>query len=533
MGTFWYSPSEDKSTKSLHVCVVGAGASGLVVIKELLDEGHTVVCYEKEDKEGGLFYYRPDKGGVYDSTRLTISNNFMAFSSFPPRDFETPHYWGHAEYADYLNQFAKHFSILQHIKFSSEVTSIRKVNGDKFEVEFKSGNGHGKRTELFDAIAVCVGAHQVPNIPAFPGLNKFKGKIHHTYNYKNPDPFRGKNVLCIGAGETAADVVHEIAEVADTCTLSLRHYPSIVCRYPRNKPFTNDAYTSRMLYTIPRDELTERFILRESRINIKNPNIDPIRKVMAKWHLHSNDFFRQFLTKSDVFLEDIANGKVPVNVSGIKEFTENQVMFNDGDMVAIDTIVCNTGFIDDFSIVKDVKIPHIRLLYKHVFHPDLGPRVAFIGFARPAQGGVPACSEMQARYFALLCSGKLIFPPKDKLRKLIIKEGKAEDNYFDHSSSLKTVVPYMDYMDSMAKLIGCKPNAFSLLTSPVILYKYWFGSLVSNQYRLRGPHADPDAAKKVIRSISVPWGFRDIIRFSMWDIYYKVKSLFVRQGPYV
>src|SRR6478735_1306183 len=73
--------SNDHRTVSLDVCVIGAGASGLVAMKELLDEGHVVSCYEKADRQGGLFNYSPTHGGVYDSTRLTISNNFMAFSS--------------------------------------------------------------------------------------------------------------------------------------------------------------------------------------------------------------------------------------------------------------------------------------------------------------------------------------------------------------------------------------------------------------------------------------------------------------------
>jgi cation diffusion facilitator CzcD-associated flavoprotein CzcO len=58
MGLF-YAPSKDHRTVSLDVCVIGAGASGLVVTKELLDEGHVVTCYEKADRQGGLFNYKP------------------------------------------------------------------------------------------------------------------------------------------------------------------------------------------------------------------------------------------------------------------------------------------------------------------------------------------------------------------------------------------------------------------------------------------------------------------------------------------
>ena len=504
-------------TVSLNVCVIGAGASGLVAMKELLDEGHVVSCYEKADRQGGLFNYSPTAGGVYDSTRLTISNNFMAFSSFPPRDHETPRYWRHTEYFEYLRQFAEEFHLLSRINFSSEVVAVRKDN-NKILVEIQTSPG--KIVERsFDTIAICVGAHQLPRIPEFPGRDNFKGSLEHTYNYKNSKPYSGRNVLCIGAGETASDVVHEIAAVANSCTLSLRHYPAVILRYPGNKPFPNDAYTSRMAYTIPRNVLTKVHLLAAKR-ELDNPHIAPAHRVRLEWLLHEKIIYTRFLTKTELFLEDVAAGKVTVNISGIKEITAKGAVFNDGTDVTVDTIICNTGYVDDFSFVKDVDLTHARQLYRHMFHPALGPSIAFIGWARPAEGGVPACSEMQSRYFALLCSNKRTLPPKEKLEKLIQRENTAEEEELADSKSLKTLVPYMAYMDAMAGLIGCKPNPLRLLTRPVLLYKYWFASLVDIQYRLQGPHADPESAERMIRSLPVPASLIRLIVGTAADIYF-------------
>ena len=41
--------------KKERVCVIGAGLSGLIALKELLEKGHDVTCYEKELREGGVF----------------------------------------------------------------------------------------------------------------------------------------------------------------------------------------------------------------------------------------------------------------------------------------------------------------------------------------------------------------------------------------------------------------------------------------------------------------------------------------------
>ena len=56
------------------VCVIGAGGSGLTAIKQLRDEDHEVVCYERESAVGGVFNWGEGKNGVYDGVTLTISS---------------------------------------------------------------------------------------------------------------------------------------------------------------------------------------------------------------------------------------------------------------------------------------------------------------------------------------------------------------------------------------------------------------------------------------------------------------------------
>ena len=58
-------------TKKERVCVIGTGMSGLIAMKELLERGHEVICYEKELREGGVFNF--PTGVAYDDMRLTVS----------------------------------------------------------------------------------------------------------------------------------------------------------------------------------------------------------------------------------------------------------------------------------------------------------------------------------------------------------------------------------------------------------------------------------------------------------------------------
>jgi hypothetical protein len=165
-------------------------------------------------------------------------------------------------------------------------------------------------------------------------------------------------------------------------------------------------------------------------------------------------------------------------------------------------------------LIEGVNIAEVRQLYKHVFHPDLGDRVAFIGWARPAQGGIPACSEMQSRYFALLCSGKRTLPDKDELRRLIAQDREAEERAFYARKYQGTIVSYTPYMESLAELVGCRPRVRDFLFKPRLAYHLLCGANIPTTYRLRGPHAAPEMAQRVMLSLPVAHSPRELTTIS-------------------
>lgn len=67
-------PSESMCER---VCVIGAGPSGLVALKTLLENSYECVCLEKDDTIGGTFVNK-----AYDSGRLVSSKYITAFSDF-------------------------------------------------------------------------------------------------------------------------------------------------------------------------------------------------------------------------------------------------------------------------------------------------------------------------------------------------------------------------------------------------------------------------------------------------------------------
>ncbi|CAF2955603.1 unnamed protein product, partial [Rotaria sp. Silwood2] len=198
---------------------------------------------------------------------------------------------------------------------------------------------------------------------------------------------------------------------------------------------------------------------------------------------------------------------------GIKELKTNSIIFEDNSEEYVDEIICCTGFQSSFPFIEqndqadenlkrignEAKISHN--LYKHCIHPDLGDEVFWIGFARPALGAIPPLMELQARWFALLCSNKLKLPTKSDMLKQISK-------YVEYLkwqltsyrvNRITSLTDYLIYSDDLSRTIGCRPNFTRIFfTEPTLWLKLMCGPLLNAHYRLTGPHAKPTQSKNII-----------------------------------
>ena len=89
-----------------HVCVIGAGPSGLAAARNCVRFGLDVVVFEKNGKVGGnwVFDDRTGHSSVYENTRLISSKALSAYDDFPmPRDY--PAYPGHREVQAYFEAY--------------------------------------------------------------------------------------------------------------------------------------------------------------------------------------------------------------------------------------------------------------------------------------------------------------------------------------------------------------------------------------------------------------------------------------------
>lgn len=555
----------------MRVCVVGAGASGLVAAKELIAEGHDVVVVERRSGLGGLFNIglgpagKGEAGGttIYKGAYLTISAGVMEFSDFPG-----PYLaggirptWSHAEYQAYLEQYTAHFGISQKIRFNTSVDKCVKLEGGRWAVAFTTAAGE-QSTEQFDALAVCSGTHQSPKMPQWAQPSQsaaFGGEIRHSFNYVDAADLAGKRVVCIGLGESGADISREISDVAAEATLVLRSWPVLLERQPDGNPVASDSRTARLhhvhslssfcswvglpllvigaagyvysatyklfcsltgkqfstsTYQLPIDEAPVDSFgqTRKAGFAYADKNSewdDKLKAEFRKWDLRTpHTAFSKFATKNISFLPNVVKGKLQVcgpEKGGVSHLEAGVVVLKDGTRIPADVIMCCTGYKDEIKFIEGwaLRDGDVRTLYKHAFDVDLGPSCCFIGWNRPSTGGIPACSEMVARYFAAICSGKAALPADMAAR--IERERATDDATFNGSPEIRTVVAYVPFMDGLAELIGCKPHLSHYLLRPRLLTKLLIGSCIPAQYRLRGPGATTEQAERQILQTAGGW----------------------------
>jgi trimethylamine monooxygenase len=76
----------------------------------------------------------------------------------------------------------------------------------KFRVETTDLETDQSSKETFDYVIVATGIFNVPNVPDFPGLDEFEGRVQHAHNFRDAKEFKGQRLLIVGASYSAEDL---------------------------------------------------------------------------------------------------------------------------------------------------------------------------------------------------------------------------------------------------------------------------------------------------------------------------------------
>lgn len=474
--------------------VIGAGPGGLVATKELLEQGfQNILCLEKSMQIGGVFA----KG--YEGLVLSSSVACSMFSDFDAGKGKEDHFWSKEEAIAYWKAYATHFKVYDRIRFDSMVTNIIRLSQDIWQIELSDGQ------QLYSHRLIIATGNN--NVPKFPSWKKDLIQVDyiHSKGYQNVDPYRGKNVLIVGGGESGSAIALEVAKVANQCWVSVRESTGWISPMQYEGKATNPG-TNRCLFGLPPE--FGGYISAKVLANTKNIQ-DPV--LQAATDLNSkisnpNGMFGIYGNKSLALPKAIVlyGCEVVGAITAVKRGGQQLITTDGQQLEGVDAIIFCTGYSHYLPFMpKELQDANPRDLYKHMFHPLWQSQLAWIGKARPAFGSQFPIMEMQARFCALVFSGQHMLPEAITMQEIIDRDAqKAYRQFESNAYRIGSLVNYHQYLDDLAGLIGCVPPFWKyFFFFPRLWLKMIFGPTQGTQFRLVGPGKKVNLAKKIIRRL--------------------------------
>ncbi|QCP52423.1 NAD(P)/FAD-dependent oxidoreductase [Trinickia violacea] len=199
------SNSNASATTPIDVAIIGGGQSALAAAYFLRRAGISYMVLDDQPAAGGAWQHTWDSLHLFSPAQWSSLPGWLmppASEQYPSRD----------HVLRYLTEYEKRYEIP--VQRPVDVTSVARrdagllVSTDKGEW-------------LAKAVVSATGTWGRPYIPDYPGQASFEGEQLHSAHYRNPEGFRGKNVLVVGGGNSGAQILAELSQVCHTTWVTL------------------------------------------------------------------------------------------------------------------------------------------------------------------------------------------------------------------------------------------------------------------------------------------------------------------------
>ena len=509
-------------SQTFDLIVIGAGWSGLYAAKYARAAGLSVCILEDREDLGGVWKFsdNPARVTVMDNTLSSSSRHVTEASDFA-METTSANLFTHQEALEYLRAYARRFDLTGLIETHARVCDTEK-SGDLWTVRTTDG-----RQFTGGRLAVCTGVHQSRRAVTGP-VAGFGGHLIHAGDIKRASDLNlgpGDHVVIYGGGETAADLVHDLAIGTEArITWAIRggqHFFRKVPLRPGQGPgqidrtdIALDEYSSALIGLVSPPDLDKPGMRHRCNTATSGSVLSYQGHGIGVW---TNDipWFRQFFNKNGHVLDHVWNGRVDP-APAVSACDGRTLTFANRETVEATHVICCFGYQSDHGFLP----AHLRdtcqaKLHRLVFHAD-DPSVAFFGMARPTILSIPYMIELQCMYAQKVWDGTIQLPDPETLRAEAEAEAVELNNVFGYERTNRNLTCPFWYTQRLLRLIGGVDKEADLLFRRFHPRRDWHGfsavirtSLTPLLLRLLVAEHGPEERRRMFAMLSpMPFGFR-------------------------
>jgi len=409
-----------------HVCVIGAGVSGLATARAFKVRGHLVTIVERSADLGGVW----EPARSYPDVQTQSPKELYRFIDKPmPASY--PEWQKGPQVHAYLLDYASQFDLQRLIRFRTTVVDMVRRPDGRPGWRLSLTGVAGSEQQDFDFVAICTGQFNEPQTLPLPGEDDFiaaGGRVLHSSRYADASLATNRRVVVLGGSKSATDIaVNAVRAGARSVTLV---YRSPVWRIPY---FIGGLINfKRILYVRAQEQMFPGWGL-SSWSRLKHALARPF--VWANWRALESLLKLQLKLKAcnmvpDERIEDgincsvpiatpdfypmVADGRIRAVRGSLASYAPGAVIATDGTRIEADLAVLAIGFrlgvpFLPASLRERLIEPDGQYrLYRVIANPDL-PDMGFVGFN--SSFCTVLCADLAANWLVRYADGKLARQP--------------------------------------------------------------------------------------------------------------------------
>ncbi|SET31834.1 NAD(P)/FAD-dependent oxidoreductase [Paracoccus homiensis] len=339
-----------------YTVIVGGGQGGIALAARLRQLGVPTIVLDSHDRPGDQWRKRYKSLCLHDP----VWYDHLPYIKFPDN---WPVFAPKDKVGDWLEMYTKVMELNYWTRSTCKRASFDEATGEWTVVVDRDGQEVVLKPRQ---LVLATGMSGKPNVPKFPGAERFKGEQQHSSHHPGPDAYAGKKVVIIGSNNSAHDIAAALWEHDADVTMVQRSSTHIVKSDTLMEIGLGALYSEEAVsngVTTEKADLIFASLPYRIMHEFQIPLYDQMRQrdkefydgleragFKLDWGDDGSGLFMKYLRRGSGYYIDVGasqliiDGEVKLAKGQVTEIVEDGVKLDNGEVLPADLIVYATGF---------------------------------------------------------------------------------------------------------------------------------------------------------------------------------------------